>query len=133
MKIPAHRLARTSRRGKVLHIVEWRHIEPDRLLSLCNDGLALMAEDNDGLEYRLPLCRLCLKAEEAIRAYVTMSDIKVNRLDIEGLTIAQIITTALQHTVPHHAVITVEGGCSCCSPCEAVLRWYTPVTNGDES
>jgi hypothetical protein len=127
MRIPARQLARISRRGKALHIVEWRRTDPDRLLSLCNDGLTLMAEDSDGLDHLLPLCKMCLKAEEALRAYVTFADIKVNRLGIEGLTVAQVIVAALQHNVPHHAVIEVDGGCSCCSAGTATLTWYTPV------
>ena len=126
MKIPARQLARTSPRGRVLHIIEWRHAEPDRRLSLCNDGLVLMSE-NGSMPSTLPVCRLCLKAEEAIRAIVTFADIKVNRLAIEGLTIAQVIVAALQHGVPHHAVIEVDGGCSCCDGGTAALTWYTPV------
>jgi hypothetical protein len=127
MRIPVRQLGRTSKHGKVLHIVEWRRTEPDKMLSLCNDGLTLMAEDNGDLNHLLPLCKLCLKAEEAIRALITFSDIKVNRLAIEGLTIAQIIVAALQHGVPHHAVIEVDGGCSCCSSGTAALTWYTPA------
>ena len=130
MRIPARRLARTSGRGKVAHIVEWRHVD-DRMLSLCNDGLVLQAE-NGSMPGTLPICRLCLKAEEAIRAVVTVADIKVNELDIEGLTIAQAIVAALQHQVPHHAVITVSGGCSCCSGGTPALRWYTPVGGDHE-
>jgi hypothetical protein len=131
VKIPARHLARTSARGKVLHIIEWRRTEADRQLSLCNDGLTLMSENGD-MPVTLPICKMCLKAEEAIRAVVTFADIKVNRLDIEGLTIAQIITAALQHSVPHHAVIEVDGGCSCCSAGTAALTWYTPVGDSDE-
>ena len=129
MKIPARQLARTSARGKVLHIIEWRRTEPDLQLSLCNDGLTLMPENGD-TPVTLPVCKMCLKAEEAIRAYVIFADIKVNRLDIEGLTIAPIITAALEHGVPHHAVIEVTGWCSYCSGGTAALTWYTPV--GDE-
>ena len=130
MRIPARRLARTSVRGRVLHIVEWRHPDADKILSLCNDGLALTNE-NGSLPATLPICRLCLKAEEAIRAVITVADIKVNQLIIEGLTLAQAIVAAMQHQVPHHAVIVVEGGCSCCQDGDVVLRWYTPV-GGDE-
>ena len=131
MRIPARQLARTSKRGRVLHIVEWRHTDLDKILSLCNDGLVLMAEDNGDLPHLLPLCKLCLKAEEAIRALITFSDLKVNRIDISALTIAQVIVAALQYQVPHHAVIAAENGCSCSGENRAVLEWYTPV-GGDE-
>jgi hypothetical protein len=128
MRIPEHRLGVTSRRGRVLHIVEWRHPDAEQTLALCNDGLTLQTDLNGAAH--LPLCQLCLKAEEAIRAIVTVSDIKVNQLAIDGLTIAQAIAAAMQHGVPHHAVIAVEGGCSCCADGAAVLRWYTSVGSG---
>jgi hypothetical protein len=126
MRIAEHRLARTSKRGKALHIVEWRHPGTDTLLALCNDGLTLIAEEN-GNAAHLPLCRLCLKAEEAIRATLVFSDIKVNRMEIGGLTVAQAITEAMRAGVPHTAILTVAGGCSCCADGTAVLEWYTPV------
>jgi hypothetical protein len=132
MRIPAQQLARTSTRGKALHIVEWRYADPQgRLLSLCNDGLVLLTE-NGATPSSLPVCKLCLKAEEAIRATITIADIKVNQLAIDGLTLAQAIAAAMQHGVPHHAVITVEGGCTCCQDGDAVLRWYTPVGGDHE-
>jgi hypothetical protein len=120
MRVPARRLARTSTRGKVLHIIDWRKELDGHPPSLCE--LTLMYEA--GGDVTLPICKACLKAEEAIRAQVVFADIKISRLTIEGMTLPQALLAALQNGVPGTAIIAIEGGCSCCPGGTAVAEWY---------
>lgn len=120
VQIPARRLARTSTRGKVLHIIDWRKELDGRPPSLC--GPTLMYES--GVDVTLPVCRSCLNAEEMLRAQIVFSDIKVSRMTIEGMTLPQALLAGLQNGVPGTAVIAIEGGCECCPGGTAVLEWY---------
>jgi hypothetical protein len=72
----------------------------------------------------LPICKACLKAEEAIRAQIVFTDIKVSRMTIEGMTLPQALLAALQNGVPGTALIAVEDGCNCCPAGTIVLQWY---------
>jgi hypothetical protein len=130
MRVPARRLARTSTRGKVLHIIDWRKELDGRPPSLCD--LTLMYEPGTA-DVTLPICKACLKAEEAIRAQVVFSDIKVSRLTIEGMTVPQALLAILQNGVPGTAIIAIEGGCSCCPGGTAVVEWYETSEQAEAS
>lgn len=114
MDLPARRLARASTHGRELHIIDWRKELNGHPPSLC--GPELVYEPGH-VDPTLPVCRSCLTAEEMLRAQIVFADIKVSRMTIEGMTIAQAMLAALQNTVPGTAILACEDGI-------AVLQWY---------
>jgi hypothetical protein len=114
MDLPARRLARASTHGRELHIIDWRKELNGHPPSLC--GPELVYEPGH-VDPTLPVCRDCLTAEEMLRTGIVFADIKVSRMTIEGMTVAQAMLAALQNDVPGTAIFACEGG-------TPVLQWY---------
>lgn len=114
MDLPARRLARASTHGRELHIIDWRKELDGHPPSLC--GPELVYEPGT-VDPTLPVCRDCLTAEEMLRTGIVFADIRVSRMTIEGMTVAQAMLAALQNDVPGTAIFACEGG-------TPVLQWY---------